>query len=268
MTEAFISLRVLDILDIIMTAALLYWVYRLIRGTIAITIFAGIFSVYLFWLLVRALNMELLSSILGQFIGVGVIALIIVFQQEIRRFLIFIGTRYLTNFGFSFEKMFSFTKESAPKLRIRSIIKACKTFMDTRTGALIVIARKSELLPYIQTGDLVDAETSSRLMESIFCRESPLHDGAIIIIDERIKAARCILPVSETINLPPECGMRHRAALGMAEQTDAIVIIVSEEKGMLSLADTGEIHLNITIEKLKETLEKEFFDDPYKGLLS
>ncbi len=268
MISAFISIRILDVFDIILTAALFYWVYRLIKGTIAITIFAGIFSIYFLWLLVRALNMELLSSILGQFIGVGVIALIIVFQQEIRRFLVFIGTRYLTNFGFSLEKIFSFAKESAPRLRIQSILKACKTFSETHTGALIVVSRKSELIPYLQTGDILDAETSSRLLESIFCRESPLHDGAVIIIDEKVKAARCILPVSDSINLPAECGMRHRAALGMSEQTDALVIVVSEERGELSIADTGNLRLNITLSRLKEILEDEFVDDPYKGLIS
>jgi len=258
MLPAFITFRILDIVDILLTAFLLYQVYRLIKGTVALNIFIGIFSFYLVWLLVKALNMQLLGSILGQFIGVGVIALIIVFQQEIRRFLLLIGTRYLSNRTISFDKIFSFDFKPTPKVRVNSIVKACKNLSDKRIGALIVIARQSELLPYTQTGDILNADTSSRLIESIFSKSSPLHDGAIIINDDKIVAGRCVLPISENTSLPPNYGMRHRAALGMAEATDAMVIAVSEESGEISLADSGRIRKDIDAKELMHILEDEF----------
>lgn len=263
MLSLFITIRILDIFDIFLTAFLFYQVYRLIKGTIAINIFVGIFSFYLVWLLVRALNMQLLGSILGQFIGVGVIALIIVFQQEIRRFLILIGTRYVSNRSLSIEKLFSSVTGSRPKIKTRSIVKAVKNMSDNKTGALMVIARKSELQPHSQTGDILDAITSSRLISSIFCRESPLHDGAVIVIGDKIHAARCVLPVSENTNLAPEYGMRHRAALGMSEQTDSAVIVVSEETGRISIADGGKLISNVSLRYLSEFLEREFINDPY-----
>ncbi len=263
MTTLFITIRILDVFDIILTALLFYQVYRLIKGTIAINIFIGIFAVYLVWLLVRALNMQLLGSILGQFIGVGVIALIIVFQQEIRRFLILIGTRYISNRTFSIEKLFSSVSGSRPKIRVSSLIKSIKKLSERKTGALIVIARQSELETYSQTGDTLDAVTSSRLLESIFCRESPLHDGAVIIVGDKINAARCVLPVSENINIPPQFGMRHRAALGMSEHTDAAVVVISEETGGISLADGGQLIPNLNIREVSEYLEREFIHDPY-----
>lgn len=258
MIQAFITFRILDLIDILFTAFLLYQVYRLIKGTVALNIFIGIFSFYLVWLLVKALNMHLLGSILGQFIGVGVIALIIVFQQEIRRFLLIIGTRYLSNRTLSFDKIFSFDFRPTPKVRVNSIVKACKSLSDKKIGALIVIARQSELLPYTQTGDILNADTSSRLIESIFTKGSPLHDGAIIIIDDKINAARCVLPISENTDLPPDYGMRHRAALGMAEITDAVIITVSEESGEISLAESGRIQKDISMKDLMQSLEDEF----------
>jgi diadenylate cyclase len=263
MVNLFISIRILDVFDIILTAILFYQVYRLIKGTIAINIFTGIFSVYLLWLLVRALNMQLLGSILGQFIGVGVIALIIVFQQEIRRFLILIGTRYISNPTLSIEKIFSSMSRGRPTIRINSLVKSFKKLAERKRGALIVIARKSELETYAQTGDILDANTSSRLLESIFCGESPLHDGAVIVVGDKIHAARCVLPVSENTNLPPEFGMRHRAALGMSEQTDAVVVVISEETGRISLTDAGRLIPHISLRDLTDYLEQEFIHDPY-----
>jgi diadenylate cyclase len=263
MTGLFISIRILDVFDVILTALLFYQIYRIIKGTIAINIFIGIFSVYLLWLLVRALNMQLLGSILGQFIGVGVIALIIVFQQEIRRFLILIGTRYVSNRTFSIEKLFTSVSGARPKVRVKSLTRSFKKLMEMKLGALIVIARKSELETYAQTGDLLEARTSGRLLESIFCKQSPLHDGAVIIRGDRIHAARCILPVSENTDLPPELGMRHRAALGMSEQTDAVIVVISEETGQISIADQGKIKPNIGLRAVTEYLEKEFIFDPY-----
>jgi uncharacterized protein (TIGR00159 family) len=236
----------------------MFQVYLLIRGTAAMNIFIGILSVYLLWIIVKALNMQLLGTILGQVIGVGVIALIVVFQQEIRRFLIFIGNRYLIRNRLSFEKVFPVVFGGQPNIKIKSVIKACMNLARSRTGALIVLGRKSELSIFAETGDIVDANTSSRLIESIFNKNSPLHDGAVIIINDRIAAARCVLPVSENLNLPPTFGLRHKAGLGMSEQTDSLVIIVSEETGSISLAEHGNIYSEMDMKDLTRKLEREF----------
>lgn len=261
MLTAFITIRFLDILDILLVAFLLYQIYNLIRGTTAINIFIAIFLLYLLWLIVKALNMDLLSSILGQVIGVGVIALIIVFQQEIRRFLLIISTRYLTNRKFSFEKLFSFGEKEETEVDIDSIVNACANMSSFKTGALIAISKSSDLLSFIRTGDIINADTSSRLLESLFFKNSPLHDGAVIIKNDRIAAARCILPATERINLPAQLGMRHRAALGITEKTDAVVVIVSEETGAISFAKHDNIETNIGPNRLRQILEKEFSND-------
>ncbi|UCG27406.1 MAG: diadenylate cyclase CdaA [Bacteroidales bacterium] len=257
MISVFITIRILDIIDILLVAVLLYQVYRLIKGTVAINIFAGIFAVYLFWLVVKALNMEMLSSILGQVIGVGVIALIIVFQQEIRRFLLIIGTRYLSRSSFTLENLFSLNIKTDSGVKIDDIVKACENMAGSKTGALIVIARKSELSTIAEGGDILNAETTSRLLESIFLKDSPLHDGAVIIIGDRIHAARCVLPTTENIYLPAKFGTRHRAALGVSEKTDALVIVVSEETGAISIAKSGNIKSALKPSELKEFLESE-----------
>ncbi|PLX22835.1 MAG: TIGR00159 family protein [Marinilabiliales bacterium] len=261
MLIAFITIRFLDILDILLVAFLLYQIYNLIRGTTAINIFIGIFTLYLLWLVVKALNMHLLSSILGQVIGVGVIALIIVFQQEIRRFLLIISTRYITKRGFSFEKFFSFGEKKESNVKIDSIVNACSNMSAFKMGALIAISKRSDLLSFIRTGDIINADTSSRLLESIFFKNSPLHDGAVIIKKDRIAAARCILPATERMDLPPQFGMRHRAALGIAEKTDAVVIIVSEETGAISFAKHENIEQNIGPNRLRQILQTEFSAD-------
>lgn len=261
MITAFITIRFLDILDILLVAFLLYQIYNLIRGTTAINIFIGIFTLYLLWLLVKALNMNLLSSILGQVIGVGVIALIIVFQQEVRRFLLIISTRYIRNRKFSLEKLFSFGEKEVVEVKIDSIVSACSNMSAFKTGALIAISKKSDLMNFIRTGDVINADTSSRLLESIFFKNSPLHDGAVIITKDKIAAARCVLPATDKIDLPPQFGMRHRAALGIAEKTDAVVILVSEETGAISFAKEEDIETNIGPNRLRQILEKEFAVD-------
>ena len=257
MITAFITIRFLDILDILLVAFLLYQIYNLIRGTTAINIFIGIFTLYLLWLIVKALNMSLLSSILGQVIGVGVIALLIVFQQEVRRFLLIISTRYIRSRKFSFENIFSFNDTGEKKVNIDAIVNACSNMSAFKTGALIGITRKSDLLSFIKTGDILNADTSSRLLESIFFKNSPLHDGAVIIKEDRIAAARCVLPASENVNLPPQFGMRHRAALGITEKTDAIVVLVSEETGAISFAKGEHIETNIGPNRLRQVLNTE-----------
>jgi len=230
----------------------------LIRRTVALNIILGIILIYFFWGMVKLLKMELLSNIIGQVIGVGVIALIIVFQQEIRRFLIMIGTRYINRNRFRFAGMFRMDLDTRPKLRINSIVKAVTNLSNSKTGALIVIKRKSTLEMYAQAGDILDANISSRLIISIFNKLSPLHDGAIIIDKEKIFAARVVLPVTDNPDLPPDYGLRHRAALGITEVTDALVIVVSEETGKISLAENNDIRRGISSRELLDRLEQEF----------
>jgi uncharacterized protein (TIGR00159 family) len=258
MITTFITVRFLDILDIILVAFLLYQFYNLIKGTVAINIFIGIFSLYLLWLLVKALDMELLGSILGQVIGVGVIAIIIVFQQEIRRFLLIIGSRYITNYEFSLSNLFSLKTRQKPKIRTTEIVKACTDMSAFKTGALIVIARRDSLVNYEKTGVAINADTSNRLLQSIFFKNNPLHDGAVIIKKDKISAASCALPTSERVDIPPRFGMRHRAAIGLTERTDALVIAVSEETGAISFAKNGEIETNIGPNRLREILKEHF----------
>ncbi len=254
----FLTIRFLDIIDILLVAFLMYRLFILIRGTAALNIFIGIFVVYILWLLTKSLKMELVSTILGQIIGVGVIALIIVFQQEIRRFLLLLGTQYFSNRGRLLKNIFYLNVGSNIELRIKGIIKACINLSNKKTGALIVITGKSELEVFSKTGDILNAHTSSMLLECIFTKDSPLHDGAVIIVKDRIHAARCILPLSDNMNLPSHFGMRHRAAVGISEITDALVIVISEERGEISIAENGSIKTNISSKQLIEILETKY----------
>lgn len=253
----FITIRFLDILDILLVAFLLYQLYMLIKGTVAFNIFIGLFVVYLFWLLIRALNMELLDTLMGQFLGVGVLALIVVFQQEIRRFLLIIGSNNQVNRLLRVEKLFSSDHiKSASKQQIKMVVDACSKMARTKTGALIVIAQKSELQEYVRTGEKINGRISDALIEAIFFKNAPLHDGAMVLIGNKIAAARCILPVTQKRDLDPNLGLRHRAAVGVTEQTDAVAIIVSEESGHISIARAGHVQVNISLTELSRILEQ------------
>lgn len=256
----FITFRWLDALDIVLVSILIYQLYHLVRGTVATNIFAGILSFYLLWLFVKALDMQLLGSILGQFIGVGVIALIVVFQQEIRRFLLLVGTKGLLGNKNLTREIFSFTRPVKPqrKIDIPAIVKACKNMGETNTGAIIVISRNTDIRFYTSTGEPINAKVSPRLIESIFFKNSPLHDGAIIITNSNIMAARCVLPVTENEDFPAALGMRHRAAVGITENSDAFAIVVSEQTGEIAYALEGELTPNVSPEQLRIALEKEF----------
>lgn len=259
----FLTFRWLDALDILIVAVLLYQLYNLVRGTAAINIFLGILSLYLLWLLVRALNMQLLGSILGQFIGVGVLALIVVFQQEVRRFLLLIGTTgIMSGQGSPFKWLHlkrGFT--TGEVLNINSIVSACLNMAQESTGAIIVVSRESNLQFYLNTGEKVDAEVSAKILESVFYKNSPLHDGAVIITGNRIRAARCVLPVTDDDDFPAHLGMRHRAAVGLTENSDAIAIVVSEQTGAISVAHEGELEYEVSPKKLRDTLDKYFGPD-------
>jgi len=258
MIPLFIHIRFLDVLDILIVAIIMYQMYRLVRGTVAINIILAIVMIYLFWGLVKMLKMDLLSNILGQVIGVGVIALIIVFQQEIRRFLVLIGTQYVTKNRLRLENFFKVDFDSRQGIRLKSILKAVISLSSNKTGALIVIRRKSVLDIYAQAGDVIEGNTSSRLIISIFNKESPMHDGAIIIDGIKVYAARVILPVTDQPDLPPEYGLRHRAAIGLTEVTDAFVIIVSEETGQISVSENGRLEKGISNKELIAKLEANF----------
>ena len=250
----FITIRFLDILDIVLVAILLFQLYRLIKGTVAFNIVIGMFSLYLLWLVVRALNMELLGSIMGQFIGVGVLALIVVFHPEIRKFLVFIGTNYNVNRVLSLDKLFGAGKsKTINQQQIDNIVDACVSMAKSKTGALIVVAGNSELTDQIITGEKLNAKISSILIRTIFFKNSPLHDGAAIIKGNKITAAGCILPLTQK-ELDKALGLRHRAAVGITEITDAICIIVSEERGSISVAKGGDIKRRISKEALTTIL--------------
>lgn len=249
----FFSIGIIDIIDIILVALLMFQLYKLIKGTSAFSIFIGIFVFYLLWIVVKALNMELLSSILGQVIGVGVIALIVVFQQEIRRFLLYLGNRYFSKMSSRWGQSLINSDDAG---YIDDIVTACENMSQLYTGALIVFARKNNLNMVQETGDLLKARVSSRLIETIFFKNSPMHDGAMVVVNGRIESARCVLPQTERVDLPAYLGMRHRAAIGISEVTDAIVVVVSEESGRISYIENGRLYANLTTVMLKEKLVK------------
>jgi diadenylate cyclase len=247
----FLDISIVNLIDITLVSILIYQVYKLLRGSVAIKIFLGFLSIYLIYLLVNALRMELLSIILGQFMGVGVIAAIIIFAPEIRKFLLIIGrSSFLSNENFLQELLF-WKKRESHAFNINPIIEASKSLSGTNTGALMVISSNSELKFYAESGDILDAQVSKRLLISIFNKFSPLHDGAVIIYNGKVKAARCILPVTER-DVPAQFGLRHRAAIGMSEATDTLVLIISEETGQVSLAKNGKIIHNLSFQEVRE----------------
>lgn len=253
----FLDFRILDVIDIVLVALLLYYIYKLVRGTVAINIFIGIVIIYLAWKLTQLANMQMLSSVIGKFIDVGMIVLIVVFQQEIRKFLLLIGS---TNWGhrYRFLRQLKFGKEPLePKHNIPAIVQACYTLKEQKTGALIVIKRNTPLEFVTNTGDTMRIEVNAPILESIFYKNSTLHDGAIVIEDNFIVATRVILPVSDSRAIPLRFGLRHRAAVGISEKTDAIALVVSEETGNISYIKDGNFVPYTTKEELISILQKD-----------
>lgn len=251
----FLDLRILDVIDIVLVAVLLYYIYKLVKGSAAINIFIGIVIVYLAWKLTQLLKMEMLSSILGQFIGAGMFALIVVFQQEIRKFLLMVGS---TNFGNkrNFLRQLKFMRDDEQEIstNINAIVKACESMGKTNTGALIVIRRNTQLDFVKTSGDAMDIELNQPIIESIFYKNSTLHDGAMVIEDNKITATRVILPVSNDRSIPLRFGLRHRAAVGITEKTDALALVVSEETGQTSYIKNGSFEIFDTYEQLAQKL--------------
>ena len=250
----FLDVSWVDFVDVSLVAVLLYQIYKLIRGSLAVNIFLGILSVYLVYLIVRAAQMELLATILGQFMGVGVLAMIILFQPELRKFLLLIGRSAEFNRENIFKSFSSWRNDYHDDFDIQQIIDGVKTLKATRTGALIVFSRDIELKFYVATGDPLDAEVTKRLLLSIFNKHSPLHDGAVVIYKGRIKAARCVLPVSENDHLPAHFGLRHRSAIGMSESTDTLVMAISEETGRLILARNGKYVKGLKLKQVEQKI--------------
>ena len=255
----FLDVRWTDLVDILLVSILLYQVYKLMKGSVAVRVLLGFLSLYLIYLIVKAAQMELLANILGQFMGVGVLAAIILFQQEIRKFLLILGkTTTFRQDGFLKNFWVWRKKDAKEGINITPVIEATKSLSGSNTGALIVFSKNSELKFYVDSGDLIDAHLSKRLLLSIFNKYSPLHDGAVIIYRDKIKAARCILPVSERENLPAEYGMRHRAALGMSEVTDTLTLIISEETGQMSIARNGKLENNLSAPEIRKKINRYF----------
>jgi diadenylate cyclase len=241
-------------IDIALVAALLYPVYKLLKGSVAIKIFLGFLSLYLIYLLVQAVRMELLTIILGQFMGVGVIAAIIIFAPEFRKFLLILGrSSIFSDDNVWKDFLFFWRKKENSGFNISPIIDAAKVLAGSNTGALIVISSTVELKFYAESGDILDAELSKRLLISIFNKHSPLHDGAVIIHKGKIKAARCILPVTER-EVPAQFGLRHRAGIGMSEATDALILVISEETGQISMAKNGKVLHNLSFQEVREII--------------
>jgi uncharacterized protein (TIGR00159 family) len=252
----FIEWSIKDIIDILLVAYLLYQTYRLMRESGSLSIFTGILVFIALWLVVsQVLEMKLLGSIFDKLVSVGVLALIILFQDEIRRFLVTLGShKYLGSF---FRTLTGTKTEPVQRADILPIVMACMSMSKGKVGALIVMERTRPLTDTIKSGDVIDANINQRLIENIFFKNSPMHDGAMVISHKRIVAAGCILPVSHDLNIPKELGLRHRAGKGISEETDAIAIIVSEETGSISAAINGQFRLHLSAEELERILTEE-----------
>lgn len=257
----FLHISIIDIIDILLVSFLIYQLFKIVRGTSAVSIGVGIVLIYVAWVVFKALNMNLISSILGQVLGVGIIALIIVFQQEIRKFLLHLGSKSISR-----SKTGNISKvllgkgrdKEIPLESIDEIAQACNRMSQTKTGALIVLNHISSLEYVVNTGDRIDSIINRRLIENIFYKNTPLHDGAMIIADNRIVAARCTLPIIDNPNIPPQYGMRHRAACSITSETDADAIVVSEETGNISFVSNGEIKTMTSISELKLAIENSY----------
>ena len=252
----FIEFGIKDFIDILLVAYLLYQTYRLMKDSGSINIFIGILVFIGCWIIVsQVLEMRLLGSIFDKLVSVGVLALIVLFQDDVRKFLVTVGSHK------RWENILRFLRKSKQEKieqsDIMPIVMACMSMSKSKTGALMVIEKNLPLNEIIRSGETINADVNQRLIENIFFKNSPLHDGAMIIRHKQIVAAGCILPVSHDLNIPKELGLRHRAAMGVSQETDALAIIVSEETGGISVAYKGQFHLRLTAEELERILTKE-----------
>ncbi|HOV35153.1 MAG TPA: diadenylate cyclase CdaA [Dysgonamonadaceae bacterium] len=242
-----------DFIDVVLVALLLFYLFHLVKISGMRPLFMGVLVFLIIWVLVsQVFNMVLLGSILDQFVSIGLFLLVILFQDEIRRFLMSLGSR--KGWRFVYKLFAPSERQKKDNSYLTAIVLACMNMAKSYTGALIVIQGDIQLSLYEQTGEIINADISSRLIENIFFKNSPLHDGAMIIVGKKIKAAGCILPISQNPNIPKHLGLRHRAGLGISQETDAKVIIVSEESGRITFASQGRLRMNITPEELQQIL--------------
>ena len=254
----FFEFGIKDIIDIVLVALMLFYIYRLMKESRSLNVFMGILIFVVLWLVVsQVLEMKLLGSIMDKLVSVGVIALIILFQEDIRKFLYNLGAHQRVQ---TLRRLFTNSdkqNDEQVKQTIMPIVMSCLSMSKKKVGALIVIQRATPLDDIVATGERLDASINQRLIENIFFKNSPLHDGAMIIVHDRIRAAGCILPVSHDLHIPKELGLRHRAALGITHESDCIAIVVSEETGGISIAIRNEFQLRLTPEKLESILTQE-----------
>ena len=258
---SFLHFGIIDILDILLVAYLFYQFYQLIKNSVAEKIFYVIIGVYFIWVLVKAFHFELLSTILGHVMGVGVIAVLIVFQQEVRRFLLILGAKSVENLNLSTFKsrFFRKNKKKECKIPIDEILISIEYLKERKIGALIVLAESNNLDDFYESGQLIESNVNSSLIGTIFFKNTPLHDGAMFIVKDTIKAAGCVLPLTKRTNLPYYLGLRHRAAIGITEITETFAIIVSEERGQVSYSEFGKIYIGADIKTIRKKIEKRFF---------
>ena len=248
-----ISFGIKDVIDILIIAVMLFYVYKMMKSSGTLSLFYGVLIFFVLWVLASEIfDMRLTGSILDKFMGIGLIVLVVIFQDQIKRFLIDIGSRGRMKY---FRRLFKHGAEEQTRRKdITAVVYACMSMSRTKTGALIVFQRKVPLRNFEDTGDVIDADINVRLIENIFFKNSPLHDGAMIIADNKIKSVGCILPVSHSMDIPKDLGLRHRAALGMSQATDAVCIVVSEETGNISVAREGEFKIKLTAQDLDHIL--------------
>ncbi|MBQ4376591.1 MAG: diadenylate cyclase CdaA [Bacteroidales bacterium] len=252
------NVRFVDILDVLLVAFLLYEFYRLAKGTNVMRIFWTIVSIYVLWRIVDVAGMRLSSEILGAFISVGLLAIVVVFQPEIRKFLLVLGTKASPELRWRmFKRIFGRRATiEEKKINLEPYIQACMHMSVTKTGALIIFKRENSIDELVATGERIDAKVSSALLETLFFKNSPLHDGAVFVDGNTVVAARCILPVTARTDVDPNLGLRHRSAIGVTEQLDVVAVVVSEETGAISYAFDGEVHHDVSPVELRQTLER------------
>ena len=252
-------MTIADLLDIFLMALVIYVIFRWIRGSSAMSIFLVVVSLYVVRVVAAALGMKMITTMMETVLDVGLLALVVLFQPEIRRFLITLGNRYKGN-RFIAGLLSRGSGKKLSSETVNEVSEAIRSMSESRTGALIVIPNEIPLYDIMATGDKVDARVSRRLIMNIFFKNSPLHDGAMIIEGGRIAAARCTLPITEKMDLPASYGMRHKAAIGVSEQTDADVLVVSEETGAVSYVRSGVVKPIANINELKLILDESFSD--------
>ena len=252
------TIQIIDIIDIVLVAALIYYIYRIVRGTNVMLIFWALIILIIAWRAADILGMRLLGALLSAITSVGLVALIVIFQPEIRRFLLYLGTK--TQLNESLLKRLRFWKHNLQNnrqgLNYEAYINACMHMSQSKTGALIIFQRGNEVEELVNTGERIGATASSALLETLFFKNSPLHDGAVIVHGNTVLAARCILPVTSRLDIDPNLGLRHRSAIGVTEQLDVLSVIVSEETGAISYVIGGTIHHDISPVELRQALEQ------------